>query len=165
MTHHVGLNCATLLTIVVLGVVPAVRADITYSNDFESDTSGFDTADRASLPTDAQGLGSTNQSQFLGLFTNNTATLNLSGLTTGITYSVAFDLFIGSSWDGNDTRFGPDNWRLTADGTSLVDTTFLNILLGEADLIDFTQSYSDSNPVGLGSYGPFTGADVARSNL
>ncbi len=78
-------------------------------------------------------MASANQSNWLGRVGFNVAktsasdeiaTLNLTGLNPGTTYVVSFDLLIGASWDGAAGGYGPDSWRLTANGTTLVDTIF-----------------------------------------
>jgi hypothetical protein len=90
---------------------------------------------RTSLPTDGGGLSSPNQSMWLGRLGEGIAKSNsnveivdlpLSGLTPGQTYTVAFDLLIGASWDGAATGYGPDAWYFAVNGTRLVDTYFSN---------------------------------------
>ena len=40
---------------------------------------------------------------------------------------MSFDLFILSSWDGNNPHYGPDRWQLAVDdGPTLLDATFSN---------------------------------------
>ena len=111
----------------------SAHAVAVYSNDFEVNAAGFtssSTTSFASLPTDALGFSSPNQSRYLGRYANDSLALTLTGLVPGTTYSVAFDLFIGASWDGNSTSAGPDTWSLTtgfpAAGT-LISTTFSNL--------------------------------------
>ncbi len=50
---------------------------------------------------------------------------------------------------------------MTGNGTTLVDTTFINLVPADGILNNFTQNYSDTNPIGAGANPPFTGADVA----
>ncbi|MDX2035536.1 MAG: hypothetical protein SFX72_02705 [Isosphaeraceae bacterium] len=133
-------------------ITPALAGTV-YSNDFETNTNGFSSASTTVLPTDAGGFSSAQNSRMLGRFANDTVTLSLSGLIPGIVHTVAFDLFIGASWDGNDTSFGPDRWQLTVAGIDLVDATFAN-------LSGSTQSYSDATPTGPGTHAASTGADV-----
>jgi hypothetical protein len=55
---------------------------------------------------------------------------------------------IGASWDGAAGTYGPDEWRLKADSTVLVDTIF-----------------SDSNGLGnLGAYSPQRYSDTTFTN-
>lgn len=157
-SRHRILSAIVGLALVVVG---EARADTIYSNDFETNTAGFNSISRTSLPTDGLGFGSPDQSQYLGRFANDPITLDLTGLTVGATYQVGFDLFIGASWDGNDLGFGPDRWRLTADGTALVDATFSVHAAGE--ISDPSQTFSDATPTGPGSFARFTGADVSKS--
>jgi hypothetical protein len=112
-----------------------------YSNDFETNAAGFTNGGvlpaltRVSLPTDGGGLNSANQSTWLGRLGQNVAKspankeivdLTVSGLTPGASYTVAFDLLIGASWDGAAVGYGPDAWYFSVDGTRLVDTMFSN---------------------------------------
>jgi len=116
------------------------------------------------LPINNADFGSSNNLKFLGNFGDNeSTTLSLSGLKVGATYYVSFDLFIGRSWDDNSRAFGPDRWMLTADGTALVDTTFVILYQNDGSLYDFTQNYSDLTPVGAGSFAAYASADVAQT--
>ncbi len=118
----------------------AVGATI-YSNTFEANATGFTNGGtlpaltRASLPTDAGGLASPNQSMWLGQLGQNInknsgipeiVDLVITGLAPGATYTVAFDLLVGASWDGAAGGYGPDGWYFAVDGTRLVDTIFSN---------------------------------------
>ncbi len=169
-----------LLALISIAFVRSVNAQVIFSNDFESNTSGFTasgsltTLDRTSLPTDSGGLGSANQSMWLGPLGSGIAkngssdeivTLNLSGLTIGQVYSIAFDLFVGASWDGSASFYGPDSWRLVVDGTALVNTTFSNGQQGVNFGAYSPQRYSDTTYTS--TIGPdfnrFTGADASFS--
>ena len=146
----------------LLAIPTTATAQVVYSNDFETSTTGFSSSSTDTLPTTSGGFASTPTSTFLGRFASGTVDLSLTGLTVGRQYRVGFDLFIGASWDGNSTAFGPDNWRLGVTGNSdLVNTTFINLVPADGALNDFTQNYSDSNPVGPGSNARFAGADVS----
>jgi hypothetical protein len=147
---------------------PATAAQVIYANDFEVNADGFNVSGRGLLPTTASGFGSGPESLFLGRFGGNeSSTLSLTGLTAGQRYIVGFDLFIGRSWDGNSTNFGPDRWTLALEGGEfLVNTSFLNLVEGvNSGLSVYSQDYSDSTPVAAspnsGTHAPFTGADVA----
>ena len=70
-------------------------------------------------------------------------------------------MFVGATWDGNSTTFGPDSYRLLGDGVALLKAMLLNIFPGEENLSEYTQCYSDATPTGPGSFAPFTGAEVA----
>jgi len=132
---------------------------VVYSNNFECGTAGFNLAALTILPvTDVPaGPGST----FLGRFSNDFATLTLSGLTPGVPLELAFVMFVGATWDGDSATFGPDSHRLLGDGVALLNAMLLNIFPGEENLSEYTQCYSDATPTGPGSFAPFTGADVA----
>ena len=54
-------------------------------------------------------------------------TLTLRALKPHTTATVAFDLYILKSWDGNNPNYGPDRWSLRVrGGETLLDTTFSN---------------------------------------
>jgi hypothetical protein len=81
-----------------------------------------------------------------GTIDNRTdATLSLSGLPPHRTVTVAFDLLVLGSWDGNNVYAqwgGPDRFLLdVVDGPSLVSTTFANCWPATQ-----TQAYPDDVP-------------------
>jgi len=170
----------TLLILTCLGLVSSASAGIVYSNDFETNTAGLTaggtltTLDRVTLPTDSTGPSSTHTSMWLGKLgynvTKNPTTpeivgLNLAGLSVGTSYFVNFDLLIGGSWDGSAGFFGPDSWKLTVNGTSLVDTTFSNGLAGVTVGAYSPQRYSDTTYTSTAGpdFTRFTGADQSFS--
>src|SRR5262249_48288320 len=56
-----------------------------------------------------------------------TVRLALSGLAPHTRISVAFDLYVLKSWDGNSPRYGPDRFTLrVGGGPVLLDATFSN---------------------------------------
>lgn len=143
-------------------VASSARGQVVFSNNFESNTTGFAASGTlsglttVSLPTDGGGLSSTNHSTWLGKIgfgVNKTGsndeivTLSLSGLSPSTTYSVAFDLLIGASWDGRVGTYGPDSWRFAVNGTRLVDTIF-----------------SDYNGHNQGAAGPQIYSDTSYTN-
>jgi hypothetical protein len=149
-----------LILSAVLGMLAvAAQAQTVYSNDFSANASGFSTSGRVSLPVGQNAASPL--SSMLGKFANNEFTvLNLTGLVPGETYDIALDLFIGGSWDGNNDPFGPDCWFLRdGSGQFLVNTTFSHL-----NQAGFSQAYSDSNPVGGGSFAAKTGADVISAD-
>jgi hypothetical protein len=170
---------AQIATTLLLFALPSMAtAEVIFSNDFESNTNGFTPSGslvaltRTSLPTDGGGLASANQSMWLGRMGSGVpksgaldeiVTLNLSGLNPGAQYSVAFDLFIGASWDGSAGGYGPDSWRFAVDGTRLVNTTFTNGNAGQEYGAYSPQRYSDTTYTSLTGpdYGKFTGADAS----
>lgn len=146
------MNKVFLATLVSFALVGGAHAQIVYSNDFEATTGGFTAGALVSHANTANPLGPT--SKFLGLFSDNTATkLTLTGLTPGSVYDLTLDLLIKGSWDGNSVSVGPDVWRVRADGSTLVDTTFSNIA-------GSNQSFSSNGYIGAGNYAPRTNAAV-----
>jgi hypothetical protein len=166
-----------LLALLSTTFVRPVKAQVVFSNDFQSNTTGFTasgsltTLGRTTLPTDNGGLASANQSMWLGLLGSGVAksgasdeivTLSLAGLATGQVYSIAFDLLVGASWDGSASGFGPDSWRLVVDGTALVNTTFSNGQQGVNVGAYSPQRYSDATSTSTTGpdFNRFTGADA-----
>jgi hypothetical protein len=166
----------------VLITVSKAHADQTvFSNNFEANASGFVPGgslapfvlSRTNFPTDGGGLTSPNQSTWLGPIGygiakdsahNEIVNLTLNYLIPGQTYTVAFDLFIGGSWDGGADYYGPDGWYFAVNGTRLVDTYFSN---GDQN-VDYgaysPQRYSDTtyaNPNGP-DHLAFTGAEFYK---
>ena len=136
---------------------PAPTKTIIYSNDFETNTAGFDIADTQFLPNDSTGGGST----YLGRRTpgSNLTVLTLTGLTPGAIYNLAFDLYIGGTWDGS-LSFGPDTFTLSTSSSGiLVNATFRNAFpIGNPTP---SQTYSDATPLGNGGlFRTREGADV-----
>lgn len=124
-----------------LAVATTCVAAPVYSNDFETGLNGMTVGGvlvagtRFSLPIDGGGLSSPNQSMWMGRMgyginklpsSKEIVSLSLSGLKPGATYSVAFDLLVGASWDGAAQGYGFDLWYFAVDGTRLVDTSFSN---------------------------------------
>jgi len=91
-----------------------------YSDDFEGEKSGQWSDSRyATTPSGRN---------FLGEFAKFDGTsLTVDNLPSHTSATVSFDLFIIRSWDGNNTRDGPDIWELSvAGGSTLLRTTFSN---------------------------------------
>jgi hypothetical protein len=130
---------------------------IVYSNDFETNTTGFDVTPTETLPSDADGGVSKYLGQRSPISTN--AVLTLVGLTPGATYRLAFDLYVGGTWDGSGT-FGPDPFTVTSSSSGvLVNATFRNGF--PKDDPTPSQSYSDGTPLDDGGLFPTrAGADV-----
>jgi len=129
----------------VLTISPA-GAGVIYSNDFETNTDGFDVMDTSSQPSDEMGGVST----YLGIASPPTtsAVLTLTGLNPGTRYYLAFDVVLQGSWDGS-LSFGPDFFSLsTSSAGTLIDATFRNgIPIGDPTP---GQTYSDATPLGDG---------------
>lgn len=85
--------------------------------------------------------------RFLGEFSNHTVGLTLNSLPAHTAVELSFDLFVGRSWDGNSTSFGPDVWRVEAFDPAaagfvpLLQTTFTTFP-------GSLQAYPDSYPGG-----------------
>lgn len=147
----------TFLAVLVLTNASAIAGTV-YSNDFEANTDGFNVSNTETLPTDTSGSVSTYLGR-RGPPGSSSAILTLSGLTTGTVYDVAFDLYIGGTWDGS-FGFGPDTFSLTSSsGGTLVSATFRNgFPIGDPTPL---QTYSDETPLGDGGNFPTRqGADV-----
>jgi len=183
-----GIVLATLIGASLLVPAPG-RADVIYRNDFSNpgtafqdlgvsgSTSGNCDSSCAgglavtSLPADSGGIGSANQSNWLGRFGYGTSvTLSLSGLVPSTSYAVGLYLFIGGSWDGTAGFYGPSEWKLSAssgnNSTPLIDATFSNCgvsnqLCGASS----PQTYSGANPLaGTGGpvFAPTTGSQFSN---
>jgi hypothetical protein len=166
------------------------QAGVVYSNDFEHPATAFNgfsaggtlssTLTTAQLPSDSAGIHSPTQSTWLGRLGENigksasvgeSVTLQLNGLSIGATYTVAFDLFIGASWDGSASApWGVDSWSLHAqsgaNSTPLVDATFSNCGLNICGAYS-PQTYSIATPLGGlngQQFGVQTGAAAAYDN-
>lgn len=113
---------ARLSAIAGLSLASLANASVVYSNNFESgSTSGWSIPRGSVTPT---GRG------FLGEFGNETPKLLLTNLGTHTGVTVAFDVYVIRSWDGNsDTPgVGPDVWSFGFDKPdgeqALITTTF-----------------------------------------
>jgi hypothetical protein len=134
-------------------------AGVVYSNDFESNTAGFDKTNRFTLPT--TGDPATPTSKFLGKFGNDAVNLSLTGLTAGQLYSVQFDLFTGASWDGSYGSWsGPDVFKLKAGSETLVDASFARANTPVNGVEPLRQSYSDTT---WKTGSPYTATEYART--
>lgn len=177
---HVKILLANLLF--HLALVPSMHGgQIIFNNNFETDTAGFTNGGvlteltRTNLPTDDGGLGSVNQSMWLGRLGYGLAKsqanteivdLPLTNLTPGQTYTVAFDLLVGGSWDGAANGYGPDAWYFAVNGTRLVDTYFSNgdqgVDYGAYSPQRYTDThYADPNGPDVAA---FTGAEFHRKD-
>jgi hypothetical protein len=130
---------------------PAPPANPVYVNDFETgNTTGWSSSAIETTPS---------ARKFLGQFStgNNAINLTLSGLPTHTNLTVAFDLYVIRSWDGNHNAggcCGPDAFEVRADGVVnplLLHTTFSNDH-------PFTRSAGQAYPGPDPAYPPRTGA-------
>jgi len=126
-----------------------------YENDFNS---GVDAA-WSNPSSHAAGLGVT--SSYLGDFRQNeSTTLTLTGLGAHDQIALEFDLYLFSTWDGEDTFYGKDYFSLSGDVN--FSETFTNhqsegqSYPGSPDLIPYgggagaTHVYLGLDPTGLG---------------
>ena len=75
---------------------------------------------------------------------DETVALTLRDLKPHTFLTVAFDLYVLKSWDGNNRTYGPDRWGLRVQGgPTLLDTTFSNNPKTGADLSQ--QNYPVAN--------------------
>ena len=122
--------CAFLAAIAAIYSI--VQADVVYTNDFESQrTTGLTTDADAGEWTNPVLVSRTPDGtrHFLGEFGNQSVRLTLTDLPPHDTLTVAFDLLVLRSWDGN---VDPDVWELRADSSLLISTTFSNVIFPQA---------------------------------
>jgi len=85
---------------------------VVFANNFETNTNGFSDA-RLSTQN---AIDSTNLTQHHGLFSrNDSTTLSLTGLPAHTQLSLAFDLYLFQTWDGENTTYGKDFFSLSGD--------------------------------------------------
>jgi|GEM_PF-1381222 len=92
-----------------------VPASLPYMTDFESGVG----PEWSNTTTTTNGTMST----FLGRF--NEAKVKLAVNTTiGETYAIQFDFYAIDSWDGDDTTWGPDKFRIVVNGAQVFEESF-----------------------------------------
>lgn len=163
-----------LAVLASLGISSAAYAVPVYFNDFESAVG----TELASMQGSTLGLNNTpTNRRFLGYpsavpyplvslsaLGNDTVNLSLSGLAPHSLVTLALDLFILGSWDGDFTSSsnpliaGPDRWMAGHSGnlTNLQDTNFSNT---------FTQCYPSNAPCLISDSPARTGADEPANSL
>ncbi len=120
-----GKTLAILAAITVIAVASSTSqaAVVSYFEDFESGVGAeWSASNTYTTPTFATHGNSTG----LGRFGNQAVTLSLNTAAPHDQVSVSFELYINNSWDGNSSP-GPDHWKLTQNGITLLDTTFSNV--------------------------------------
>ena len=133
-----GCLLAGLLAALILIPAPPAAAFF-YFNDFEGAVgSEWSNTSVATTPVGAR--------KFLGVFSNNSVSLTLSGIPDNSPVTVEFDLFILNSWDGNGPN-GPDYFTLLGDGAQLINTTFANVQLPQS----YPGPYLSNNPSRTGA--------------
>jgi hypothetical protein len=146
-----------LLLITLLIFISSCKTEVNkqatvYSNDFENNN----------LTGIAGGIISQyNSTSVLGRYNGGYFMLTLNNLPKHDLITIAFDLYIHDSWDGNKvTPDGPDIWQMLVDGNSYVYTTFSNTPCGPKEYCS-PQSYPFTYPNNYSN--PKTGA--YRTNL
>ena len=115
-----------------------------YFNDFENPSNPL--SEWSSTSKDTTPIGCSTCTTFLGQFSRDTVSLQLTDLPQHTSVTISFDLFVIQSWDGNNTTRGPDVWELSVDGgPTLLHTTFSNAFPSETS---FRQAYPDEFPGG-----------------
>ena len=131
--------------IATVAVTVTAASNVVYSNDFQ----GAIGSEWSTQATREDPLNATDK--LLGGFVNQTARLTLAGLPQHSSVTVAFDLYVLNSWDGNGPPpIGSEIWSLTVanGGPTLIYTNFNNN--------DGNQSYPGTFPTD--SYPARTGA-------
>jgi hypothetical protein len=139
---------AAIVAVAVAGLATS-QAAIIYQNDFEAGLpNGFTPGPIMTAPNSS--------TKFLGRFSADTTTLNLTGIAAHSMVTIELDLYIIHSWDGNgELGSGPDHFRISADGTDLLNASFSNW--------SPRQTYSDATPLGGGPFAAKTDADAIGS--
>jgi len=121
-----------------LGATLPVGAAPIYSNDFEGGSTANFSGD-GTIQTPPSGV-----THFLGYLANGgAAVLTLNGISAYSNIGLSFDLYTVRTLDGDGKGFccGPDNFMVTANATTLMDTTF-------ATRPDWTQDYPVAGSAG-----------------
>ena len=135
---------------VVAAFTGSTNAQVLYSSNFQSgNTAGWSSSQ---LFVDDIGR------RVLGAFENQTVALSLGTQPAG-QYTISFDLFTISSWDGLSSN-GPDRFRAFVDATPLIDAIFAN----QIDAFNLMQTYSPLTPLGGPAVAAGTGA-IAQNEL
>jgi hypothetical protein len=129
----------------VLGTMQTATAQQeVYFNDFENPYDPL--SEWSSTSQDTTPIGCSTCTTFLGQFSKDTVSLQLTDLPRHTSVTVSFDLFVIQSWDGNNSTSGPDVWELRVDGgPTLLHTTFSNAF---PSATSFRQAYPDAFPGG-----------------
>jgi hypothetical protein len=142
-----------VLAVLILAFASSAEAALVYSNDFEGGSTAGWATDTGPVGIDQ--TPSTPTRHFLGRgdndptagFTNDVVTLTLSSLGTHSTVTLAFDLYVIRSWDGNGAN-GGERFIVDASGPSLINTGFAN---NDAKDQCFPENCPASHPTKTGS--------------
>lgn len=138
----------------VLGMVGSLRADIIYSNNFETGT-----APGAEWSVNAHFDSGTAFTRFIGRYgTTDSVTLTLprppgddegqgGGGGSYRLYNVTFDLYPIDSWDGSEPTYGPDAFQVYINNVIAFNETFAN----QHTLQSFRPPTIGPAPLGFGS--------------
>jgi PKD repeat protein len=96
-----------------------------HSNNFNT-TIGSEWSFSALVPSNVPAIQNYNGGKVLGYLGNQQATFSLAGLPSHDIVQVDFDLYIHDTWDGNDLTSGPDVWKMSVNGSNVINTTFSN---------------------------------------
>ena len=121
-------------TLTLLAGLPAAATSI-YFNDFQGAV-GSEWSQTTVTTVASRTL--------LGPFGNQTVSLTLSNLPVHSHIVLAFDLYILSSWDGNNGTNG-DAFKVAVGGTTLINTTFANST-SSSTIQSYPDPYLASNP-------------------
>ncbi len=89
----------------------------------------FEDGDFSHWSSSTATLGTRNggDENFLGMFGNETVSLDLVNLPTHDTLVLSFDLYVIGPWSGNRTDLGPDNWEFGLDNSTTFSSNFSNL--------------------------------------
>ncbi len=144
---------------VTITVVPFSTAGLVtqdYTQNFESapDLSVFSSVGNAGAAANQIGAiavtTAPNGQKFLGLFGNQTVSLNLTNINeVHNAVKVSFDVYLTGSWEGAGVYqllyYGPDQFLFNGNGIPVLDATFNNYVSGDRS-IGLLQSYPNNYP-------------------
>jgi len=96
-------------------------AGVPYFTDFES------SATPGPEWTSTAAQTSASSSRFAGIYSNGTLGLRVA-TTPDTEYTLIFDVYFLSSWDGDNTQWGPDYFGVSIDGATEIRSTHSNIV-------------------------------------
>jgi len=126
MSNYTTLKILAMVSLLASSLPSNADAYQVYFNDFQNHTAGSEwssqSIDTAPNPAINPWWGT-----YLGQFSGNDAvTLTLAGLAPGM-LTLSFDTYFIRSWDGNDTIYGKDYFKVSVlGGQTLLYDTFSN---------------------------------------
>jgi len=119
----------------------ALAVSLPYIDDFEGDIpKAWNGVKLVTMPVVGRALGR---------YARNEGVEVKAYTTPGVEYVVIFDLAIIDSWDGNNTQWGPDWFRVLADGNVIFEETFTRTgnnqtyPKGPDEMFPFTPNWGD----------------------